>query len=96
MEILIHHNYALVQGIPTKFISYFYVLYFIFYEYLKFMNGQVLISWDSFALSHRTFMDITLEMCATALGSEEAAAAARMLRGAPAQEKVRRVRMDSI
>jgi hypothetical protein len=71
------------------------VLYFIFYEVLKFMNEQVLISWDSFALPHRTFMDITLEIRPPALGSGEAAAAAQMLRGAPVQEKVRRVGMDS-
>jgi hypothetical protein len=35
MEILIHDNYALVQGIPTKFISYFYELYFICMNFQK-------------------------------------------------------------
>jgi hypothetical protein len=45
MEILIHDNYALVQDIPTKFISYFYELYFIFCEFLKSKNGQVLIKF---------------------------------------------------
>jgi hypothetical protein len=43
MEILIHDNYALVQGIPTKFILYFYELYLIFCEFLKSKNGQVLM-----------------------------------------------------
>jgi hypothetical protein len=32
---------ALYEGIPTKLNSCFYDLYFIFYEFLNFMNRQV-------------------------------------------------------
>jgi hypothetical protein len=35
-------NRALYESVPTKFDSYFSDLYFIFYKFSNFMNGQVL------------------------------------------------------
>jgi hypothetical protein len=32
---------VLYEAVPTKFISYFLKLYYIYYGFSKFMNGQV-------------------------------------------------------
>jgi hypothetical protein len=46
---------VLIQGTATKFLSYFYDLYFIFYEFPKMENAQVQIRKGSWSLLHWTW-----------------------------------------
>jgi hypothetical protein len=38
---------ALYEVVPTKFVSSFFELHFIFYEFSNFRNGQVQLKWQS-------------------------------------------------